>query len=125
MGLVSVHVKAPHGCLFMPGAVVCWQSLPSWHRLTRQIPGGKPNTHHSLSSVSTNAEVAVLKLVKELTQLKKNLAKTKPPPLSTCEPRLGFHSLLERSCANTALAKGRDGFTVAQGKDEKGEGALL
>lgn len=62
MGLVSVYVKAPHGCLFMPGAVLCWQSLPSWHRLTRQTPGGKPTTHHSLTSVSTNAEVAALRL---------------------------------------------------------------
>lgn len=62
MGLVSVHVKAPHGCLFMAGAVLCWQSLPSWHRLTRQTPGGKPTPHHSLSSVSTNGAVAALRL---------------------------------------------------------------
>lgn len=104
MGLVSVHVKAPHRCLFMAGAVLCWQSLPSWHRLTRQIPGGKPTTHHSLISISTNAGVAALRLWWRNSPSLKKLAKTKPPLLSACEPRLGFPSLLERSCANTAPA---------------------
>lgn len=59
MGLVSVHVKAPHRCLFMAGAVLCWQSLPYWHKLIRQIPDDKLITHHFLSSVSTNGVAAV------------------------------------------------------------------
>lgn len=102
VGLVSVHVKALQGRLFMAVAVLCWQSLPSWHRLTRQIPGGKPTTHHSLSSVSTNGGVAALRLWWRNSPSLKYLGKNQTTT-SACEPRLGFHSLPGRSRANTAL----------------------
>lgn len=121
MGLVSVYAKAPSGWLITPGAssMLATPSLLAPAGFTRHILGGSPSTQRSLSS-SVQMQTWLLCDCKKLHQLKNNFAGTKPSPLSASEPRFTLHFRTEKPCKQLHWRVWGIGFTVAQGKDERG-----
>lgn len=88
--------------------VLCWQSLPSWHRLwfheTNSWWQSQYTPFPQLCQHKCRCGCSVT-MIKELAQLKNNLTKTKSPPLSASEPRFGFQSHPERSHANSCTSR--------------------
>lgn len=109
MGLVSLFmlrllmIASLHQVLLL-----CWQSLPSWHTLCFHETNSWWQTQYTFPQLCQHKcrcghSVTV---IQELTELKNNLIKNKPPPpLSASEPWFGFHSHPDRSHANSCTGR--------------------